>query len=56
MNLAKESSEVSAEDIIDAGRECIPIPNGVWEETELVNVSSRMLHCICRYAIAVFIR
>ena len=40
MNLATESSELSAEDIIDERRECNPIPNGVWEETVLVNFSS----------------
>ena len=42
MNLVTGASELPAEDIvhiIDTG-DCIPIPNGVWEETVLVNVSS----------------
>ena len=30
-------------------RECIPIPNGVWKETVLINVSSSILHLKCHW-------
>ena len=49
MNLATGPSELSAEEIIDAGRECTPVPNGVWEETVLINVSSSIWHLKCHW-------
>ena len=41
------SSELSAEEIIC--RERIPIPNGVWKETVLKNVSSIIWHLKCHW-------
>ena len=40
---------LSAEDIIDAGSAFQSLYNGVWEETALVNVSSRIWHLKCHW-------
>ena len=47
MDLATGSLELSTEDITDEG--CIPIPNGVWEETVLIYVSSSIWHLKCHW-------
>ena len=50
MNLATGSSELSAEDIVDArGWGCILIPIGYSEEIVLINVSSNIFHLKCHW-------
>ena len=44
VNLVTGSSELSAEDIIDLCRKCMPKSSGVWEAVVLVNVSSSIWH------------